>query len=269
MSSEQTNGDALRRRRELGSFLRYRRLRLRPEQVGIVASGRRHIKGLRREEVAELAGISCATYVALEQGRIENVTQRTISRVCDVLRLDTVERDHVTMLASPGRLERLTMPSPGDAIIAFVRTYPLGPAHMHDASMDVLAWNGLADQLFNFSGFERPNLLVSMIEHRPMRENLISPNWETTLARMMGTLRLLVASHPSPRTSEVLERLGRDATFARHWAEPLVELPPMDAPIARYPQGLLQFQLLPFQSAWSPANMVMLTTSTWLEERQE
>ena len=107
MSSHVAAGDqvtlGLDRRSELSEFLRSRRARLRPEDVGLPSYGRRRVPGLRREELAQLAGVSYAYYARLEQGHGETMSAEVLDAVAGVLRLNEEERDHLIRLAQPER----------------------------------------------------------------------------------------------------------------------------------------------------------------------
>lgn len=94
------------RRQELGQFLRTRRLRLSPEEAGLQQAEftRRRTKGLRREEVAALAGISLPWYTSLEQGRDINVSDQVLDSLARVFRLDRDERNHLHFLANPRQM---------------------------------------------------------------------------------------------------------------------------------------------------------------------
>src|SRR5918996_2845791 len=87
--------------RGLGEFLKSRRGRLDPEEVGVEAFGRRRVPGLRREEVARLAGVSVDYYVRLEQGRAAHPSEVVLDAIARALRLDDVERAHLHSLAKP------------------------------------------------------------------------------------------------------------------------------------------------------------------------
>src|SRR5689334_24992519 len=87
------------RRRALAAFLRSRRERITPEEVGLPAGSRRRTPGLRREEVAQLAGVGVTWYTWLEQGRNINVSEQVLESLVRVLQLDTEERKHLFMLA--------------------------------------------------------------------------------------------------------------------------------------------------------------------------
>lgn len=101
--------DQLDQRAELGEFLRSRRARLRPEDVGLPEYGRhRRVPGLRREELAQLAGVSVAYYTRLEQGHGQNVSADVLDAIARALRLDGTESAHLTRLASPRPRRRRT-----------------------------------------------------------------------------------------------------------------------------------------------------------------
>ncbi len=94
-------------RAELSEFLRSRRARLKPEDVGLPDFGRhRRVPGLRREELAQLAGVSVAYYTRLEQGNGRNVSMGVLDAIARALRLSDAERDHLTHLAKPSQKRR-------------------------------------------------------------------------------------------------------------------------------------------------------------------
>ncbi|HEY9333270.1 MAG TPA: helix-turn-helix transcriptional regulator, partial [Kribbella sp.] len=99
-----------RQRVELGEFLKVRRGRVAPEDVGLPGGGRRRTPGLRREELAQLAGVGVTWYTWLEQGRPINVSGQVLDAVASTLRLTPVEREHLYRLAeaTPVRLPRTT-----------------------------------------------------------------------------------------------------------------------------------------------------------------
>src|SRR5262249_61432951 len=96
-----THTEAVSQHRELGKFLASRRAKLRPEHAGISAGKRRRVAGLRRQEIAEIAGVSVDYYVRLEQGRAGNVSQAVLDAIARALQLDDDERSHLLALAHP------------------------------------------------------------------------------------------------------------------------------------------------------------------------
>src|SRR5690349_24307024 len=105
MTATVPGNDAVRRR-ELASFLRSRRERISPEQVGLPAGGRRRTPGLRREEVAQLAGVGVTWYTWLEQGRDINASEQVLQAIARTLRLDPHEHTHLFRLAGAPEPER-------------------------------------------------------------------------------------------------------------------------------------------------------------------
>ncbi len=135
-------------KQELAAFLRSRRERLRPEDVGLPSGTRRRTPGLRREEVAVLAHISTEYYVRLEQGRAPRPSAEVLSGIAGTLRLTDPETDHLHLLAGTARartgtLRREVRPS----ILAVVERLPQTAAIVLAADFEVLAWNPLAAAL--------------------------------------------------------------------------------------------------------------------------
>ncbi|MDA2808766.1 helix-turn-helix transcriptional regulator [Nocardiopsis suaedae] len=135
-------------RRELGSFLRSRRERISPEEVGLPAGRRRRTPGLRREEVARLAFISTEYYTRLEQARAPRPSREVLAGVARALRLSDAEREHMHHLAGsppgpPSGPSREVRPS----ILALLERLPNAAAMVLSATYEVIAWNALAAAL--------------------------------------------------------------------------------------------------------------------------
>lgn len=133
---------------ELGAFLRSRRERLRPQDVGLPAGARRRTPGLRREEVAVLAHISTEYYARLEQGRAPRPSGEVLAGIAGALRLTAAESSHLHVLAGTaparaGRHRRDVRPS----ILALLERLPQTAAIVVSATFEVLAWNDLAAAL--------------------------------------------------------------------------------------------------------------------------
>ncbi|WP_046386204.1 helix-turn-helix domain-containing protein, partial [Kitasatospora aureofaciens] len=135
-------------RTELSEFLRSRRARLRPEDVGLPGgTTRRRVPGLRREELAQLAGVSTAYYTRLEQGHGENVSAAVLDAIARVLRLGPAERDHLGRLTKPARRrpggtgptrpQRARAP----ALQQLLDTMESVPAYVLGRRLDIIAWN--------------------------------------------------------------------------------------------------------------------------------
>ena len=135
-------------KQELAAFLRSRRERLRPHDVGLPSGPRRRTPGLRREEIAVLAHISTEYYVRLEQGRAPRPSGDVLAGIAGALRLTDAESEHLHVLAGTaptrtGRHRRDVRPS----ILALLERLPQTAAFVMSAALEVLAWNDLAAAL--------------------------------------------------------------------------------------------------------------------------
>ena len=147
-------------RSELATFLRTRRNRLRPADVGLRGGGRRRTPGLRRQEVAELAGISVDYYIRLEQARGPHPSRQVLTALGRALVLTADEREYLFRLAGespPPAAVPSRQISPG--IRNLLDSMPETPAYVVDAKYDVLAWNSLAAHFIgDLSGVPEPDL---------------------------------------------------------------------------------------------------------------
>jgi transcriptional regulator with XRE-family HTH domain len=143
----------LRRRRELANFLRSRRERLSPARAGLPPRQRRRVEGLRREEVAELAGISASWYTWLEQGREIRVSAETLGRLADALQLQPDEHEQLFVLSKlpPPRLAHSDKSAP-EGIRELLEKFDPWPAVAICTRWDVLEWNHGAARLFGDFG---------------------------------------------------------------------------------------------------------------------
>jgi len=137
-------------RRSLGEFLRIRRERLTPEEVGLISYGRRRTSGLRREEVAQLAHIGTSWYTSLEQGRSVNPSEDVLNNIAKALRLTEDERRHLHLLARSDRQE----PEEEDRDITtglkrMIQALDPHPAFVLGRYWDLLLWNKAAELVFH------------------------------------------------------------------------------------------------------------------------
>lgn len=173
----------------LGDYLRARRELVRPESVGLPATGTRRVAGLRREEVAMLAGISADYYLRLEQGRDANPSVQVLEALARVLQLDRTATDHVVALVAPQprrarRRRRRPQPVPG-GVRQLLDVVGL-PAFVEGRYFDVLAANRLATAL-------SPNLQVGRDRLRAVfldpAERALYPDWEGATAGLVAGFR--------------------------------------------------------------------------------
>lgn len=180
-----------RSRIELAEFLRSRRERLTPEEVGLPSGGRRRTPGLRREEVATLARVGLSWYTWLEQGREISVSSTFLDNLSRALELDATERRHLYLLAQqrppcePGRTWCVVPP----LIIRLIEDLDVRPSYVLNLRWDVLAWNDAADRLFGFSEQtpERRNLLWMLFTSKRLRQLL--DLWEGQAVQIFSSFR--------------------------------------------------------------------------------
>ncbi len=136
--------DDAKRRQELRAFLMSRRARLRPSDVGLPETARRRTPGLRREEVAQRAGLSTEWYPTFEMAKDTDVSRRTIDAIATALKLTPAEHKHLTQLAT-GEIATVTRSQAVDPTLRMVLNgYATGPAMLLNVRMDVVAANPLA-----------------------------------------------------------------------------------------------------------------------------
>jgi transcriptional regulator with XRE-family HTH domain len=211
--------------RELGDFLRARRSRLSPSDVGLEPGGRRKVTGLRREELALLAGLSTDYYQRMEQGRDVRPSDDVLDAIAGALNLDDNERRHLFTLARaarrpaapPRRRAPERVPQSTRNLLQVINT----PALVVGRHLDVLAWNPLAEALFGDPGTmpaQRRNLLLGLFEDPSAR--LRCRDWEGFALQYIGMLRSAVAADPShPRATTIIGELSiASPEFRRLWA---------------------------------------------------
>ena len=208
------------RRLELRAFLKSRRARLRPDDVGLPPSrGRRRAPGLRREEVAAIAGMSVNWYTLFETGRNDSISAKAVADVARALQLSTRERQHLAALArvSLEPLDPLAAPPPA-GIIAVLDDLRATPAVVWNRRRDALAWNALFGSLFNYTatGPAWSRNGVWRIFNDPSRR-VLWPDWDGAARRACSALRWQFAREPE-LVIALLDDLRANSEFQRHWA---------------------------------------------------
>ncbi|GAA0471313.1 helix-turn-helix transcriptional regulator [Streptomyces sp. NPDC046215] len=212
-------------RTELSEFLRSRRARLTPEDVGVLPhGGRRRVPGLRREELAQLAGVSVAYYTRLEQGRGQNVSASVLGAIADALRLTVPERAHLTDLAQPAGRARKAPGRPQHlrpAVQQLIDTMDNVPAYVLGQRMDIIGWNRMACALLgDFAAVpEAQRNMVWQIFLAPATRELYV-EWERKAADLVACLRLAAGRHPDdPRLTALVGELSvKSEEFRTLWA---------------------------------------------------
>ncbi|GGT41411.1 helix-turn-helix transcriptional regulator [Nonomuraea spiralis] len=255
----------------LGEFLRSRRARLRPEELGLRPGvRRRRVVGLRREEVAPLAGVSVGYYTRLEQGQSPNVSDDVLDAVARVLRLDEDEVRHLHRLARVARARESVRPErlrPGIKLL--VDSFAGAPAIAVGRRGDILAWNRLAHALlaphWAFDGAQMPNfVLMDFLELDFARRLYV--DWpqkarddiaylEGSIARfpgdegLTGLVEELLVLSPEFREMWTEHPVSNCASISRDYRHPEVGVLTLTAELLRTPddegQGVTVFQAEP------------------------
>ncbi|MFI7450570.1 helix-turn-helix domain-containing protein [Nonomuraea sp. NPDC049714] len=219
-------------KRHLGEFLRTRRSQLRPEDVGLMSYGdQRRVSGLRREELALLAGVSASYYTRLEQGQSFNASAEVLDAIAGALRLDDAERAHLHELAaSTRRRPGGRRPAP-ERVTAAVRQLvaALGdvPAVVLGRRSDVLAWNVTGHALFaghvTVAGPDRPAQRPNMarLMFLDAHTRALYTDWPAKARAVVATLRMVSGQHPDDPLLAALvgELLVKSPEFAAMWAD--------------------------------------------------
>jgi transcriptional regulator with XRE-family HTH domain len=209
-------------RTDIGEFLRSRRARIQPADAGLPAYGeRRRVPGLRREELAQLAGISADYYVRLEQGRLDNVSNEILGAVARVLRLTTAERDHLYELAGRARNRRVRVEQAVRPSQQWVLDALQGAAaYVIGTGLDLLAWNRLACVLLTVDLDALPAEECNLARVIFLEEGVRATwrPWEPVARHVIGGLRMNVARHPDdPRMAALVEELTAKSPEFRKW----------------------------------------------------
>jgi transcriptional regulator with XRE-family HTH domain len=211
------------RRHELAAFLRSRRERITPEQVGLPYAGRRRTPGLRREEVAQLAGVGVTWYTWLEQGRDINASEQVLDAISRTLRLDPHEHAHLfTLAGAPEPPVEKECRSISPAVHAILGQLEPFPAMIRNTRCDILAYNRGYNWLLgdvDAIPFEERNNLVQCFLNPEWRRRL--PDWEVNAPRMVAGFRAAMAEHVAePGWKYLVKRLSNESPeFERLWSQ--------------------------------------------------
>lgn len=201
----------------VGEYLRARRALVAPESVGFVADRARKVDGLRREEVAVLAGISPEYYLRLEQGRDHQPSDQVLRALAGALQLDQHGVAYLERLVHPPTADRPApvAPDAGERLGDLLAQWRDVPAVVFDANLDVVASNSVADELGQPAFGVGSNRLVSMFEDPDARS--WADDWETRARELVGAFRL--GGDPDDRRfREVVGDLSlRSEDFRRIW----------------------------------------------------
>ncbi len=226
--------DSARRREQLREFLRSRRERLDPAEVGLVATGRRRTPGLRREEVAQLAGVGVSWYTWLEQGRDIKVSTEVLDAIASALRLTEWERAHVYRLAgmNPPRAVRDRDAQVTAELRHLLMVWSPRPAVLRDRYWNILAVNDGARMAFGYD-CDDYNCLVSFFTNASYREMHL--HWAAAAPAVVAAYRADAALNDPEFDRVITELSAISAEFAELWARHEVGAPTQAVHALRHP----------------------------------
>jgi transcriptional regulator with XRE-family HTH domain len=259
-------------REELGQFLKACRARIGPEEVGLPPGVRRRTSGLRREEVALLAGVGVTWYTWLEQGRPINASAQVLDAVARTLRMDHPEREHLYRLAelTPSRLPSSAEVVP-EAVCEVLRALDPLPATLINGRFDILASNAAQEELF-WEWHSLPclhkNLLWCCVTEPKARQMLL--NYDEEVPHMVARMRAEYGRHiGDPTWDEDIRRLSAlSPEFAALWARHEVADPRPRLREFQHPRvGRMHLRLTELAVSEAPGLRIQVSTpedaSTW------
>jgi transcriptional regulator with XRE-family HTH domain len=252
--------EGIARRESLRAFLMSRRARISPAQAGLPAGSRRRAPGLRREEVALLAGVSVSWYQWLEQGRDISVSPQVLDAVARVLRLDPVERRHVYTLAGLNPPPAAPGPQPGycEGLQRLIEAWEPHPAAMLDAYWNNVAWNESARLVLGMGSAHR-NCLVGFFRNEEFRRRTHA--WQRVAPTVVAAFRAAVSDRLDDAELQGVVRELREASpeFAELWDRQDVQAAGVLVHEVEHPVlGALSFETSQLQVPARPDLTVML-----------
>ena len=247
-------------RQQLADFLRARREALTPIDAGISSIGRRRVKGLKRSEVAEMAGISTDWYSWIEQARDVNLSQDTLKSLATALRLNTQERDHIFRLAghsSPDRANAIDS-DVVHSIQQLIDSMTPNPAYALDSNWYLVAWNTAAVELFGDFALLPPaeRNMVRLAFTNPKIKSLYL-NWDEYARCTLAHFRLDSAAHiDEPHWVQLIEQMrAASLDFDLWWQEHNVHWPHSWIKHMLHPtRGQVTYKTFDFEM-WRPAHL--------------
>jgi transcriptional regulator with XRE-family HTH domain len=259
-----TNGNGERRRAELADFLRRRRASITPDDVGLPNGGRRRTPGLRREEVAQLAGVGTTWYTWLEQGRDVRASLEVLEAIARALRLTHAERTHLILLGRGEDPPPCKQPAErvSPTLKRLINNLGPNPAYVLGRRWDYLAWNEAAAALFgdyaSVPRAARNHVWLTFMD--PPRREMFS-DWERSARLLVAKFRADSARHlGDPEFEELIHALRQSSPeFCRAWKKHEVSRGGEGRKEIHHPEeGLMVFEMAVFNPQESPDQRLVL-----------
>lgn len=259
--------DDRERREALAAFLRTRRARLQPAEVGLPARNRRRTPGLRREEVAELANIGVSWYTLLEQGQDVHPSKQVLESLSQALRLSVNEERHLFLLAGgevPGKKmveeEQVT-----PALQRIVNALNPHPAFLVGRCWNALTWNRAAELVFRFHEPCPPHTNNIIWRFFQPEARSLYQEWEKQAQSLVAQFRADYARYPGDVAfREIIENLQQASPqFCQWWEQQNVRGLPDGPQVMMHPLlGRLEFDHVTFQTSFSPDLRVKVNSAS-------
>ena len=238
------------RRQDLAAFLRARRAAVRPADVGLTQTMRRHVSGLRREEVASLAGISTTWYTWIEQARSINISPEVLDKVGKALRFNESEVEFMQSLLRD-EVQRCTLdPVVPDVLKTLVETHVHAPAYIATPRLDLLVWNQFTGDIFDYDANSAPlerNLLWRMFFDPKRRELYV--DWAAAAAIAVNSYRALYSKYRGDQLFEdLLSIMLENNDFKGIWDRWQILVPGKTPPFTIYHEKLGLCEVTPVQA---------------------
>ncbi|WP_194834536.1 helix-turn-helix transcriptional regulator [Nocardia sp. XZ_19_369] len=263
-------------RAELAAFLRARRSRVQPADVGLppdMEPGRRRTPGLRREEVAELAGVSLTWYTWLEQGRKIAASPQVVDALARALRLDTGQHRHLRRLA--GLADPVAAPQPGEErarLQRLVDSMMPSPAGIHDGRFDFVVWNDAYARIRIDPAElapERRNMVWMMFTDEVNRKAM--RRWEPAARAVLSQFRAVVGRRPDDERLAALVAVLNEVSveFRTWWSEyPVQEFRAATIGIDHPTAGALDLELFQLRLVENPDLLLVVQLPSTEDDRR-
>jgi transcriptional regulator with XRE-family HTH domain len=245
---------------DLGRFLRAQRARITPADVGLPRIGSRRVAGLRREEVAVLAGVSADYYARLEQGRERAPSAQMMDAICAALRLGIDSRNHAYRLARlTGTAPQYSTETVSPELLQMMDKLPYAAAYVVNPALRVLTANRVATALIGPDQYDQPMryLFSNPAAHRYFID------WETVARAAVSGLRLAAGyTPPHPEVTSLIDQLSRISTFAAIWDDHEIDGPAITRKEINHPDvGRMDLSYQSFDVRDAPGQQLVVATA--------